>query len=198
MLSMSRNVRLSVCLSVCVFTFEVSFIKLISLVSIISLLSLLSQLSLIEHNLRCWTEFGDSGRVVDWKRSHAKSWQALRNYLPHLSKLYLYIGLRMSISQTSQPSKNFTDLALWADSVYILQYPWVICVSVCAIAGNPLPSGLETSGQRAYCVLCFKFLWVLGFLPTNLLCIMGELAGGGPVAMAVGISDIWQVTRDTQ
>ena len=31
-----------------------------------------------------------------------------------------------------------------------------------------------------------------------LLCILGELAGGGSVAVAVGVSDIWQVTGDMQ
>ena len=33
------------------------------------------------------------------------------------------------------------------------------------------------------------FLCVFGCLQTSLLCIMGELAGGGSVAMAVGVSD---------
>ena len=46
----------------------------------------------------------------------------------------------------------FTELALWADSVSKLRCPSVVCVSVsvCAIAENPLPGGLETSGQRVY------------------------------------------------
>ena len=32
----------------------------------------------------------------------------------------------------------------------------------------------------------------------SLLCLMGELAWGGTVAVAVGVSDTWQVTGDTQ
>jgi hypothetical protein len=69
-----------------------------------------------------------------------------------------------------------------------------------------LPGGLESSGRRVYrlywhisrrfrvfaillifCVL--KFFWVFGCLRTGLLCIMGVLAGGGSVAVAVGVSD---------
>jgi hypothetical protein len=69
-----------------------------------------------------------------------------------------------------------------------------------------LPGGLETSGRRVYrlywhisrrywvfaillifCVL--NSFWVFGCLRTGLLCIMGELAGGGSVAVAVGVSD---------
>ena len=33
-----------------------------------------------------------------------------------------------------------------------------------------------------------------GSLQTILLCVVGELAGGGSVAVAVGASDMWQVT----
>ena len=42
-------------------------------------------------------------------------------------------------------------------------------------------------------IFSFKYL-VFGSLQTSLLCIMGELAGGGSVA--VGISDSWYVTCD--
>ena len=75
--------------------------------------------------------------------------------------------------------------------------------------------GLETPGQRAYCYyyktffgkcldifLAFKFfIGVFGkyagrfpktkmlSLQTSLLCIVGDLAGGGSVAVAVGASD---------
>ena len=38
---------------------------------------------------------------------------------------------------------------------------------------------------------------VLGSLWTSLLCIVAELTGGGSVAVAVGVSDRWQVTLDT-
>ena len=41
-----------------------------------------------------------------------------------------------------------------------------------------------------------KFFQVFGWLRTSLLCIAGELAGGGPVALAIGVSDRWQVTGD--
>ena len=34
-----------------------------------------------------------------------------------------------------------------------------------------------------------KFFWVFGFLQSSILCIMGELAGGGSEAAAVGVSD---------
>ena len=38
--------------------------------------------------------------------------------------------------------------------------------------------------------LCFKQkTWVLGSLQTNLLCIVGELLGGGSGDVAVGVSD---------
>ena len=37
-----------------------------------------------------------------------------------------------------------------------------------------------------------------GSLQTILLCIVGKLAGGGSVAVAVGVSDMCQVTGDTQ
>ena len=43
----------------------------------------------------------------------------------------------------------------------------------------------------------FEFVWVFWSLQTNLLCIVGELAGGGSVAVAVGVSDRLQLTRDT-
>ena len=35
--------------------------------------------------------------------------------------------------------------------------------------------------------LCFDIFWVFGSLQTSLLCIMGELAGGGFLDMAVGV-----------
>ena len=47
------------------------------------------------------------------------------------------------------------------------------------------------------CFFCFDNFWVSGSLQTSWLCIMGELAGGGSVAVAVGISDMWQVTCNT-
>ena len=69
-------------------------------------------------------------------------------------------------------------------------------------AKKPLPGGLETSGPRAmaniglplknfgFCCfnnfMRFDFFWVFWALQTSLLCIMGELAGRGCVALAVG------------
>ena len=72
-----------------------------------------------------------------------------------------------------------------------------ICLYLCAIAKTPLHGGMETSGQRAYrlywhtsrhfCILTFSriclrfdsFFWFL----LSLLCIIGELAGGGSVVV---------------
>ena len=42
---------------------------------------------------------------------------------------------------------------------------------------------------------CFPDFWSL---PTSLLCMVGGLAEGGSVAMAVGVSEKRQVTDDTQ
>ena len=70
-----------------------------------------------------------------------------------------------------------------------------VCVSIPSWK-TPLSGGLETSGQRAYryywhtstrifCVLnIFKVFWSL---QTSILCIVGELAGGGSVGVAVVI-----------
>ena len=45
----------------------------------------------------------------------------------------------------------FTASAHWAYFVSKSQYPSAcVSVSCCAIAENPLPGGLETSGQKAY------------------------------------------------
>ena len=37
-------------------------------------------------------------------------------------------------------------------------------------------------------VLVLNFFWSVVYLQTSLLCLMGELAGGGFVAVAVGVS----------
>ena len=37
----------------------------------------------------------------------------------------------------------------------------------------------------AFYIIC----WVLGTFETSLLCLVGALAGGGSVAVAVGVSD---------
>ena len=42
--------------------------------------------------------------------------------------------------------------------------------------------------QFKYFLLCFAIFRVLGSLQTSLLCIMGDLAGGGSVAVAIGVS----------
>ena len=74
---------------------------------------------------------------------------------------------------------------------------------VCLSPFSPFTGGLETSGQRVYLYYCktrcflqgldnFVVLtkkWVFGSLQTSLLCRVGELAGGGSVAVAVGVSD---------
>ena len=80
-----------------------------------------------------------------------------------------------------------------------------MCIVVCPLLETP-PSELENSGRRAYSYITvflpdcfndlfsFELLWVLGYLQTSLLCVVGELAGGGLVALAVGISDREQGT----
>ena len=35
------------------------------------------------------------------------------------------------------------------------------------------------------------------YLQTSLLCIVGKIAGGGAMAVAIGVGDSWQVTSDT-
>ena len=82
---------------------------------------------------------------------------------------------------------------------------------------NPLTSGLETSEQKrianigippnVFMFLLFQcFLLVLkkkkmvfGLCKPDYcaVCIMGDLARGGSVAVTVGVSDRWQVTCDT-
>ena len=77
-------------------------------------------------------------------------------------------------------------------------------MSVGPLLEIPLPGGLETSGQRAYhnylhTSLSFFFYCFNGFmciffsfwcLQISLICIVGELAGGGSVAVSsVGFSD---------
>ena len=75
--------------------------------------------------------------------------------------------------------------------------PWVVCLCVCAIIKKTLPSGLDTYGQRGifgYSIFpCFSTFFLFGYLQTSLLCIMGELAGWGYVAVACAVSDKWQV-----
>ena len=44
-------------------------------------------------------------------------------------------------------------------------------------------------------LLLFFLSRVVGSLRTSLLCIMGELAGGVYVAVAVGVNDMGQVTH---
>ena len=100
----------------------------------------------------------------------------------------------------------FTESALWANSAFMSPCPDVVCLFVRAIAENPFPGGLEISGRRAYrlyghtsrhfpvFVVSMNFwaliwFWVFLSLQTSLLCIMGELAGGGTVAVAVIVSD---------
>ena len=86
------------------------------------------------------------------------------------------------------------------------------CPFVCHTPEMTLPDGLKTSGRRAY-----HWYWVLGriiffqsskmffsvekngvfgFLQSTPLCIVGELAGGGSAAVAVGIKDRWHVLGD--
>ena len=80
-----------------------------------------------------------------------------------------------------------------------------------AVLQSPLcrqlePGGLKTSSQRRtkntfFCLkkLGFENVFGLGILFwwTSLLCIVGELAGGGSLAVAFGFGDRLQVTHDT-
>ena len=45
--------------------------------------------------------------------------------------------------------------------------------------------------------LHFDIFWVFETLQTSLLCILGGLAEGGSVDVAVSDSDKWHVSRDT-
>ena len=49
--------------------------------------------------------------------------------------------------------------------------------------------------SMTFCVL--NFFLVSGSLRTNLLCTVGKLPGEGSVAVAVSVSDRWQVTQHT-
>ena len=76
---------------------------------------------------------------------------------------------------------------------------------MCVIAETPQPSGLETMVKEHFadietplhipCFCCFddililEFCWGFGFWRTSLLYIMGELAGGWSVVVAVDVSD---------
>ena len=42
----------------------------------------------------------------------------------------------------------------------------------------------------------FQNIWVFGYSRSTLVSIVGELAGGGSVAMAVDVSDMGQVTGE--
>ena len=53
--------------------------------------------------------------------------------------------------------------------------------------GLPLYIFMFFAVSRIFCVLkCFQ---VFGSLPTSPLCVRGELAGGGYLAIAVGVTD---------
>ena len=64
-----------------------------------------------------------------------------------------------------------------------------VCVFVCAVAEPLLPGELETKGFCCSKIFPFKMnFWVFGSSQRSLMCIMGELKGGGSVAVAVGVS----------
>ena len=98
----------------------------------------------------------------------------------------------------------FTELAHWADSMSKLLFPWV-SVFVCATQktcflvdwrllvkehianiGIPLDIFRIVIVFIIFCVL--TFFWSFVSCWSSLLCIMGELAGGGSVALAVRVS----------
>ena len=57
--------------------------------------------------------------------------------------------------------------------------------------------GPQTNFRGVSIIFLLK-IRVFGSLQTNLLSMVGELAGGGSAALAVDSNDIWQVTGDTQ
>ena len=66
---------------------------------------------------------------------------------------------------------------------------------------NPAYWWTEDFWSKTFADFCsfndfFCFCVVFGSLQTSLLCIMGESAGEGSVAVAVGVSDRWHVTHD--
>ena len=67
-------------------------------------------------------------------------------------------------------------------------FDWRLLVyELFANIGIPLDnSAVLTIAKKENCV---KKIQVFGSLLTSLLCIVGELSGGGSVAVAVGISD---------
>ena len=67
---------------------------------------------------------------------------------------------------------------LWTGDFW-LKTVWVIC-----------------GASIILCVL--KVFRIFGSLQTSLLCIMGELVGGGSVTVAVGVSNRWQVALATR
>ena len=95
--------------------------------------------------------------------------------------------------------------------------PWVVCLCVCAIAektrflmdgSHLVEDSIANNGKPldifllffvVLLILCIlKHILVLGSLQASLLYIMGELAVGASVAVAVGVSEKWQVTDDVQ
>ena len=105
--------------------------------------------------------------------------------------------------------------ALWGHIIFGSIFAQSICRDVC-----PSPPGNHASQwtwdfwsksellnlANLYVFFCFftvsiifrlyNFFWDIGSLQSSLLCIVGELAGKGSVAVAVGFSDRWKVTCD--
>ena len=93
-----------------------------------------------------------------------------------------------------------------------------VCLYVCAIAEKPAFRGTGDFWSKNILLIlaylktflcfncfndfsCFLFLFFKSFFwssKISLPCIMGELARGGYVPLAVGASDRWHLTRDTQ
>ena len=74
---------------------------------------------------------------------------------------------------------------------------WRLLVEEC-IANSGIPLDIFRSFLFQWLFSFCIFLCFFGSLRTSLLCISGELEGGGSAAVAVVVSDRWQVTRDTR
>ena len=102
----------------------------------------------------------------------------------------------------------------FADSVYNLRCQ-SICLSVCPHLETPLPVdwrllvkerianiGIPLDISEFLPIRWYFAFWqfflVFGSLQISLLCIVWELNRGLSVAVAVGVSDRWQLTCDTQ
>ena len=152
MLSISWNVRLSVCLSVCLFTFEVQFKRLFAPTSG-------SQMSNI---------FRDSESLG---KSNGKKWSQIWTFLFEsclklpciffvlLILLYkIWWKPRFGMDERPLVKGCIAKFGISLDVFEFLRFGWffpffktIWLMSILGPPGNPLRDGWETSGWRAYC-----------------------------------------------